>query len=291
MPRILAKRYRLEWRIGGGGMGAVYSGVDEALERPVAIKVIRPDQIGKGGIRARFHQEARAAAGLLHRNVITIYDFGIEREHPFIVMELLSGRTLRAELDSSKRCSVERTIEILDGACAAIEEAHRRQFLHRDIKPENIFLADTATGEVVKVLDFGLVKALGISKMSRTSTAPGGIAGTPCYMAPEQLFGERVGPSSDVWALGVVAYEMLTGALPFAAETAAGWQKALLDGAFIPLAVHQPNRFRAAQSVFEAVFQPDPARRTASARSFLSALAIALRSPLESGHSGNRGER
>src|SRR5262249_22031681 len=91
MPRILAKRYRLNRRVGRGGMGAVYSGVDEALDRPVAIKVIRPDLIEKGDVRARFHQEARAAAGLLHPNVITIYDFGIERQYPFIIMELLSG--------------------------------------------------------------------------------------------------------------------------------------------------------------------------------------------------------
>src|SRR5215467_1061969 len=115
------------------------------------------------------------------------------------------------------------------------EEAHRRQFLHRDLKPENIFLADTPTGEVVKVLDFGLAKALGISSMSSTTTAAGAIAGTPCYMAPEQLFGERSGPASDVWALGVVAYEMLTGAHPFAAETAAGWKQALVDGTFTSL--------------------------------------------------------
>jgi hypothetical protein len=262
MPRILAKRYRLERRIGRGGMGAVYSGIDEALDRPIAIKVIRPDLIEKGDVRARFHQEARAAAGLLHGNVITIYDFGIERQHPFIVMELLSGRTLRAELESSKCLSLERTLEILDGVCAAIEEAHRRQFVHRDIKPENIFLGRTPTGEVVKVLDFGLAKALGISRMSSTTTA-GNIAGTPCYMAPEQFSGEQAGPPSDIWALGVVAYEMLTGVL--------------FDGTFTPLHIHQPDFRREAQSVFEGVFQRDPARRTASARAFMSELGLALR--------------
>jgi hypothetical protein len=277
MPRVLAKRYRLERLVGRGGMGAVYSGVDEALDRPVAIKVIRPDLVEQGDVRSRFHQEARAAAQLLHQNVITIYDFGIERQHPFIIMELLSGRTLRAEIDSSKRLSLERTIKILDGVCAAIEEAHRRQFLHRDIKPENIFIADTPTGEVVKVLDFGLVKAFGISKVSSTVTAPGGIVGTPSYMAPEQLLGERASPSSDIWALGVVAYEMLTGAHPFATGTAAGWQKPLLDGTFTPLRVHQPDFTQDAQSVFEGVFQRDPKRRTASARSFVYELGLALR--------------
>src|SRR5262245_12280947 len=114
-------------------------------------------------------------------------------------MELLSGRTLRSELECSKRLSPERTIEILEGVCAATEEAHRRQFLHRDLT--NIFLADTPTGELVKVLDFGLAKALGISNISSTTTASGGVAGTPWYMAPEQLFGEQCGPPCDIWAL------------------------------------------------------------------------------------------
>jgi tRNA A-37 threonylcarbamoyl transferase component Bud32 len=276
MPRILAKRYRLERCVGRGGMGSVYSGLDEALERPVAIKVIRPDLIEQAEMRTRFHREARAAAGLIHQNVITIYDFGIERQHPFIVMELLSGRTLRLELECSKTLSPERTTEILEGVCAAIEEAHRRQFLHRDIKPENIFLATTPTGEVVKVLDFGLAKAFGISGMSSTTTAAAGIAGTPCYMAPEQLSGERPGPSSDVWALGVVAYEMLTGAHPFAPATAAGWPQTLHEGTFTPFHFHQPNFPRETQLVFERVFQPDPMRRTASAGSFLSELGVAL---------------
>jgi serine/threonine protein kinase len=280
---MLAKRYKLKRRIGRGGMGSVYSGSDEALERPVAIKVIRPDLIGQSELQNRFHREARAAAGLMHRNVITIYDFGIERRHPFIVMELLSGRTLRAELERSKHLSAERTLEILEGVCAAIEEAHRQQFLHRDIKPENIFLADTPTGEVVKVLDFGLAKAFGISSISNTITASN-IAGTPCYMAPEQLFGKNPGPSSDVWAIGVVAYEMLTGAQPFAATTVAGWQQALQDGRFIPLNVCQPNLNSQFQSVFERVFEQDPVRRTASARSLLSELQAVLRN-----ESGDRG--
>src|SRR5262249_2692104 len=134
----------------------------------------------------------------------------------------------------------------------------------------------TPTGEVVKVLDFGLVKAFGISKLSSTTTTPGRILGTPSYMAPEQFLGERAGPPSDIWALGVIAYEMLTGAHPFANETTAGWQKTLLEGTFTPLRVHQPNFSQEAQSVFEGVFQRDPTRRTASARSFVYKLGLAL---------------
>lgn len=277
MPRILANRYRLERRIGRGGMGAVYAGVDESLGRPVAIKVIRPDLIENGSVRARFHQEARGAAALLHRNVITIYDFGIEGQHPFIVMELLSGRTLRAELQSCGRLAAERTIEILDGVCAAIEEAHRRQFLHRDIKPENIFLARTPTGEVVKVLDFGLMKAVGTSRTSSATTASGGIAGTPCYMAPEILSGERASPASDVWALGVVAFEMLTGGYPSVDQTAAGWGKAVLRGTFASFSLLGLNLPESVQPVFEGVFRGDPANRAFSAGSFFVALRLALK--------------
>src|SRR5262249_16207273 len=145
------------------GMGTVYAGIDDALDRPIAIKVIRPELVQHPHLTAKFHEEARAAAGLAHRNVVTIYDFGVERQHPFIIMELLAGRTLRKERDRAKPLSPERTIQILDGVCAAIEEAHRRKLLHRDLKPENIFLAESPTGEVVKVLDFGLVKALATS--------------------------------------------------------------------------------------------------------------------------------
>lgn len=138
MPRLLAGRYRLDRRVGRGGMGTVYSGIDQALERTVAVKVIRPELVGNPDLTVRFHQEARAAAGIVHRNVVTIHDFGVERQHPFIIMELLVGRTLRAELDLGKPLPPERTIEIMNGVCAAIEEAHRRQLLHRSQTGEHI---------------------------------------------------------------------------------------------------------------------------------------------------------
>src|SRR5262249_8352362 len=156
-----------------GGMGTVYAGLDHALERSVAIKMLRSELVQQPHLRGKFQQEARAAAGLVHRNVITVYDFGLEHDHPFIIMELLAGRTLRTELDRVKSFSPERTVEILEGVCAAIEEAHRCQLLHRDLKPENIFLAQTPTVELVKVLDFGLVKTLVTSIPSAAPTSAG----------------------------------------------------------------------------------------------------------------------
>jgi len=280
MPRVLAGRYRLDRRIGSGGMGTVYAGVDDALDRPIATKVIRPELVQNPHVTAKFHQEARAAAGLVHRNVITIYDFGVERQHPFIIMELLAGRTLRTELDPAKPFSPKRTIEILDGVCAAIEEAHRRKLLHRDLKPENIFLAQTPTGELVKVLDFGLVKALTTSIRSDdpTRAATSVIAGTPYYMAPEQLMGEPASQATDVWALGVIAYEMLIGAHPFVTGSEASWQKAIFKGCFTSVRAHRQDVSPNWQAFFERVFQPEPKQRIGSAGIFLAELLLALKS-------------
>jgi len=280
MPRVLAGRYRLDRRIGSGGMGTVYAGVDDALDRPIATKVIRPELVQNPHVTAKFHQEARVAAGLVHRNVITIYDFGVERQHPFIIMELLAGRTLRTELDPAKPFSPKRTIEILDGVCAAIEEAHRRKLLHRDLKPENIFLAQTPTGELVKVLDFGLVKALTTSIRSDdpTRAATSVIAGTPYYMAPEQLMGEPASQATDVWALGVIAYEMLIGAHPFVTGSEASWQKAIFKGCFTSVRAHRQDVSPNWQAFFERVFQPEPKQRIGSAGIFLAELLLALKS-------------
>jgi serine/threonine-protein kinase len=250
-------------------MGTVYSGSDEALKRAVAVKLIRHDLAGNRDFAARFLQEARAAAGIAHRNVVTIHDFGVEREHPFIIMELLAGRTLRAELGAAKPLSTERTLEIMSDVCAAIEEAHSRQFIHRDLKPENIFLAQSPRGDVAKILDFGLVKALSISTPSNATTATTVVAGTPYYMAPEQLLGEAPAHSWDLWALGVIAYEMLVGKHPFvsdkqnglaqcgaerpfyARKSSSAQRPATLGGIFrtsFPTGSHQTTHFRARAS-------------------------------------------
>jgi hypothetical protein len=279
MPRFLIGRYRLDRRIGSGGMGTVYAGVDDALNRPTAIKVIRPELVQNPHVTTRFQQEARAAAALVHRNVITIYDFGVERGYPFIIMELLAGRTLRTELDRTKPFSPNRTIEIMDGVCGAVEEAHRRKLLHRDLKPENIFLTETPTGEVIKVLDFGLVKALETSIKSNDPTrlASSMIAGTPYYMAPEQLTGETATQATDVWALGVMAYEMLVGVHPFATNSEVGWQKAIFTGSFAS-ETHLQNLSGDWCTFFDRVFQPDPKQRIGFARIFFDELLRASKS-------------
>lgn len=278
MSRRLANRYRLDRRIGRGGMGTVYAGVDETLQRAIAVKMIRAELVEHPQITARFQDEARAAAGLVHRNVVTIYDFGIERRHPFIVMELLAGRTLRAEFGRATPFPPPRATEILEGVCAAIKEAHRHQLLHRDLKPENIFLAETPTGEVVKVLDFGLAKVIAASPTIANPTVTGNtIVGTPYYMAPEQLTGAPLSPCTDVWALGVIAYEMLAGAHPFVTGATTSWQNAILNGRFTPIHVHRSAAPEEWHAFFERVFEPDPKLRTPSSRVFLTELQRALR--------------
>jgi serine/threonine protein kinase len=255
----LGGRYRLDRRIGGGGMGTVFSGVDQELDRRVAVKVIRPELSGNEDWIARFRREARAAAGITHPNIVTVYDFGVDRQVPFIVMELLSGRTLRAELDDGKSLPPQRMIEIMRGICSAMDYAHQRDLLHRDIKPANIFLAETATGEAVKILDFGLVKIQTTSSNASTATEPSIVAGTPQYMAPELILGDRASRASDVWAIGVVAYEMVTGIQPF-------------------VNARQPALSPVWQSLFDRVFQRDPAQRMDSARMFQSEFENALNS-------------
>ena len=216
--RILNGRYRLERRCGRGGMGTVYEAVDDVLERTVAVKLIRNDVTPAMSLAARFRQEARAAAGFAHPNVVRIYDFGVDRDRrPFLVMELLEGDTLRQRLASGALGAPE-TLQVLRGVCAALSAAHARGLVHRDLKPENIFLQRHPNGVVPKVLDFGLAKAFEIAgRLNSTvaGTTAGLLVGTLEYMAPEQVAGDDVSPGWDVWALGVIAYEMLTGAHPF----------------------------------------------------------------------------
>ncbi len=271
VPRLLAGRYRLERRLGRGGMGTVYAATDSALERRVAVKLIRDDLVGSAEAAERFRREARAAAGFTHPNVVTVHDFGVAAEtRAFLVMELLEGRTLREELQRQKRLSAARALAILRGVAAAAEAAHRQDLIHRDLKPENIFLVRGEAGEVPKVLDFGVAKFLPAAGDSTLDTGTGLLVGTLHYMAPEQVRGAPVDPSWDLWALAVMAYEMLTGARPLAGASPAEWQSALLAGRFTPLAQHLPEAPPRWQEFFARALAPEPDARPHSAREFLA---------------------
>lgn len=278
LPRLLAGRYRLERRRGRGGMGAVYEAVDTALERRVAVKVIRDDLVGSMEAAERFRREARAAASFTHPNVVTVHDFGVAAgTRAFLVMELLEGLTLREELKRQKRFEPPRTVAILRGVCEAVEAAHRRLLVHRDLKPDNIFLVRAETGEIPKVLDFGIAKFLPTDTQATADTGTGQLVGTIAYMSPEQWLGQPVDAAWDLWALAIVAYEMLTGAQPFAGGvTPADWQVALLAGRFTPVARHLPEAPAQWQEFFARAFALERERRPGSARVFFSALEQAL---------------
>jgi serine/threonine-protein kinase len=193
-------------------MGTVYAATDRALERAVAVKVIREDLLGSEEAAERFRGEARASAAFSHPNVLTVHDFGIvPPRRAFLVMEHLQGEPLREALRREGRLDFSRTVSLLRGVASAVDAAHRRGMVHRDLKPENIFLAQTEGEVIPKVLDFGLAKFVGERAPASTQTETGLLVGTLAYMAPERLLGATSHPGWDIWSLAVMAYEMLTG--------------------------------------------------------------------------------
>ena len=223
LPRVVGGgRYRLERLIGRGGMGLVYEARDLTLDRPVAVKLMRDELVDSEEARRRFAGEARTAAQFSHPNVVTVFDFdsgphGIA----MLVMERLEGHTLRDELTGTP-LDPRRAMWVLGGLADAVDAAHARGLLHRDLKPENIFVATGETGECIKILDFGIARSFVPGSDTRSvPTLDGAIVGTPRYMAPEQLAGGSAAASWDIWALAVIAYEMVTGAHPFAGGGAA----------------------------------------------------------------------
>ena len=281
-PRTLARRYRLERRRGRGGMGTVYEAHDSELGRRVAIKLIREDWSDRVDARQRFRREARAGAAFAHPNVVTIHDYGVEGErHAFLVMELLEGVTLGDELTRSGHLVPPRVVEIFRGACSAVAAAHQHHLIHRDLKPANIFLSRGSGGaEVVKVLDFGVAKLLPIVDDStptqiRHETGSGVLVGTPAYMSPEQLLGGMPDPAWDLWALAVVAYESLMGALPFAGG-AGGWQRCALAGEFTPASVYLAQPPATWDPFFGRCFSNRRGDRPTSAADFFQQLETTL---------------
>lgn len=217
----MVDKYRIDALIGQGGMGAVYRATHIELDRVIALKVVLPDYISSTETLERFRREARAAARLNHPSVITIYDFGVlENGRAYLAMELLNGHSLREEIEKLGILSPKRTLDILKPVCEAVQAAHNAGVIHRDLKPDNIILENPDTGmELVKVVDFGIAKLKEKSGKSMTLTGPGLVMGTPHYMSPEQCKGEELDVRSDIYSLGVMLYEMLSGQVPFDAPT------------------------------------------------------------------------
>ena len=210
---VFAGRYRIDQLLGEGGTARVYRAIDLRLDRPVAVKVPRDQFAADVEFVERFDREARTAASLSHPNIISIFDVGQDGDRSFIVMELVDGKPLRSYIDSDAPFEPRDVTTILDQLCDALDYAHDQGVVHRDLKPENVLI--TAQG-LVKIGDFGIAR--GIS--AATLTAAGTVMGSAYYISPEQAQGQPATPRSDVYAAGVIAYEMLTGLRPFSGDTA-----------------------------------------------------------------------
>ncbi|MFN2529895.1 MAG: serine/threonine-protein kinase [Pyrinomonadaceae bacterium] len=215
VPRVIAGRFQIEEEIGTGGMGTVYRATHLGLDRPVAVKIIKPQFAADADVADRFLREARTMAKLRHSNAAMIFDAGkLPDGRQFIVMEYVEGHTLSEALAREGRFSAQRAVDIAKQICDVLAEAHSVGIIHRDLKPSNIMPNERG----VRVLDFGVAKVLASSAEStatHASTGSGQLIGTPRYMSPEQCLGQRVGVRSDLYSLGVLLYEMLAGRPPF----------------------------------------------------------------------------
>ncbi len=217
---LINGRYEIREHIATGGMASVFKTWDHRVERIVAIKVLR--SLDKNDLRAveRFRREARAAAALAHPNAVTIYDFVEEMGQYFLVMEYINGPTLKQLIGQRRQLHPRETLEIAAQVCAVLQVAHARGFIHRDIKPQNIMLvansASAGGGVLVKLTDFGIVRVAEEAGLTNS----GIVLGTADYLSPEQARGEKLTASSDLYSLGVVMFEMLTGRPPFVGPTA-----------------------------------------------------------------------
>jgi serine/threonine-protein kinase len=210
---LLGGRYKIGEMIGTGGMADVYVAQDTRLARQVAVKVLRSDLARDPSFVARFRKEALAAAGLNHPGIVAVYDSG-EEPAPYIVMELVSGHTLRELIHKGERVPLKRALEIGEGILAALEYSHHSGIVHRDIKPANIMITDHGD---VKVMDFGIARAL--ADLGATLTSTWNVVGTAQYLSPEQAVGEPADSRSDIYSTGCLLFELLTGQPPFTGET------------------------------------------------------------------------
>lgn len=229
----LVGSYKVTDKIGEGGMGAVFKGIDLMLEREVAIKMLRPELASQPQVVERFRSEAVTLAKLNHPNIATLFSFLRQGEDFFMVMEFVRGETLDSLIRRSGAMPCDRAIALLCQALEGIDHAHRMGIIHRDIKPANMMLTETGT---LKVMDFGIARVLGTSRM----TKQGNIVGTIEYMSPEQVRGLETDARSDIYSLGILLYEMLTGRVPFASDSEYDLMKMQIEDAPEPPRVFSP---------------------------------------------------
>jgi eukaryotic-like serine/threonine-protein kinase len=268
--QLLADRYRLRRRIAVGGMGEVWEAADQRLDRRVAVKVLKAELSGDTEFLHRFRTEARTTASLNHPGVAAVHDYGETAAVPdgpadtaYLVMELVEGEPLATVLARLRRLSPDQTLDVLEQAGHALQAAHERGLVHRDVKPGNILITPSGT---VKITDFGIAKAVDAAPVTRS----GMVMGTAHYIAPEQAMGHEAGPASDVYALGVVGYECLTGQRPFLSDSAVTVAMMHIRDTPPALPAGVPSGVRA---LIEATLVKDPRCRYATGGEFANAVA------------------
>jgi eukaryotic-like serine/threonine-protein kinase len=268
--RALGGRYRMAALLAAGGMGEVWAAEDVLLGRPVAVKLLGPALAGDGRAAERLRREARAAARLVHPNIAGVLDLGEQDGRPYLVMELLEGESLAARLSRAGPMAPAEAAEVAAAVADALEVAHGAGVVHRDVKPGNVFL--TTDGEV-KVVDFGIASAAGDAALTT-----GDLLGTAAYLAPERVLGHRATPAADVYALGVLLYELLAGCPPFRADSDIAVAMAHVNARPVPLRQVAPWVPAYLVAACHHALAKDPAARPPSAAAF----AGLLRTPASS---------
>ena len=274
VQRVLETRYRLDRVLGRGGMGTVFAAHDLRLHRDVAVKIVQAGRISDSAWLRRFNREARALARLQHENIVLTHDFGVvEEEAAYLVMEFVAGSTLRKEIDSARIPPATAAVwfqQLLDG----LRAAHAAGIVHRDLKPENVLISASDRGRV-KIADFGVAKWLHPEPGSISLTPPGTIVGSLHYMPPEQLTGQAVDTRSDLFSVGVMAFEVLLGRVPFSGTDYAEQVASILQGPE-PLQKYLQHA-PALQQTLRTCLARDPAERFPSAEALQAELVPQIR--------------
>jgi serine/threonine protein kinase len=285
---VISGRYQLGDRLGSGGMSTVYKAIDRVLERTVAVKVLAEHLSDDDKFVARFRREALAVAKLIHPNIVQVYDTGVDEGRHYIVMEYVEGRSGAQLLQSRGRLGPEVAVEIGIQACGGLEYAHRQGIIHRDVKPGNLMVIggpagrrggspasphEPPTGEMtVKLTDFGIARAAEQTRLTQV----GSVVGTAAYLAPEQARGEEATPASDVYALGVVIYQLLTGRLPWEGTTLAELAIRRENERPLPPSSYDPEVPETLSTAVLRSLEGDPGLRYTTARELANALRDGL---------------
>src|SRR3954452_201512 len=271
-PREIARRYQLERRLGAGGMSTVFLARDSVLERPVAVKLLAEHLSDDEAFVARFRREALAAARLQHPNIVQVFDSGEDdaSSRHFIVMEYVNGPSCADLLRETPKLAVEQTVDIVKGACHGLDYAHRAGVIHRDVKPGNLLIAEE-TG-ALKLADFGIAKAAEQTRITQV----GAVLGTAAYLSPEQATGEEAGPGSDIYSLGVCAYQFLAGRLPYEYSSLTELALKQQNEQVVPITEFRPEVPPSLDLAIRRCLERDPRLRYETALEMATALAAGL---------------